>query len=200
MVYNNTCPPEVSQESSKNEWRHALAGWYEQNKGKTLSDHPEALLSLYKSGKLSLPQNSVNELAVNVLHRKNAQESIAEYRAGSTKNRKHTFHEVSATDFNCAEYKKAYEGIRGDALKRSILKSLKDSLEDVQTIDDLKEKKSKFLNSPEMEIIDKAQGKTTQIFGAVGLKTDSHYAVIKLFKEAEERINNNNPLSSPHKM
>ncbi|MCW8400787.1 hypothetical protein OQJ26_18555 [Legionella sp. PATHC038] len=186
-VYNYNNPPEGRP---RNEWRSALDKWYDQNKNKTLSDNPQALLSLCKRGELSLPKSFVNEL-----HKKNAQESIAEYRAGSTKDREHTFREVSASNFNCAEYKKEYQELRGDALKRAILKSLKDSLADVTTIEDVKKLKTKFLTSPEMEVINKAQGRTTEILGVFGLKTDSRKAVEKLFKDAEKRIEENSQFS-----
>ncbi|KTC78270.1 hypothetical protein [Legionella brunensis] len=128
---------------------------------------------------LSLPKRIVNEY--------NSQQSVKQYLSGSTTNRVHSFHEVSA------QYKEDYQGIKGDALKRAIINALKSSLAEVNSIEDFKKVKSQFLDSPEMKIIDKAQGRTTHLLGAFGLKTDSHRAVEKIFNEAEEEIRKNSP-------
>lgn len=161
-----------------------LENWYEKHSGKALSDHPKALLTLYKNGSITLPKSLVYEM-----HLRNSQESVKEYHSGSKENRKHTFHEVSAADFKFSEFKQEYQELRGDALKRTILKELKDSLEEVTTEEELKEIKLKFFKSAEMKVIDTAQDRSTYILTKLGLKhTDSHVAVEKIFKEAKARI------------
>ncbi|KTD31539.1 hypothetical protein [Legionella israelensis] len=177
--------------SQKGDWKKVLQHWYEKNEGKSLSDNPKALLSLYKSGSISLPKSVVYEM-----HLSNSSENVTEYRSGNKEDRKHTFHEVSAEDFKSQEYKQEYRGIRGDALKRTILKELKDALEDVKTEEELEEIKSNFFKSPEMKIIDKPQGRATRMLGHFGLKTDAHKAAEEIFKKAEEKISkfSNTPL------
>lgn len=180
-VYNERY---TNPSSDRKNWRKDLAIWYEKNPGQSISDNPKSLLRLYKNGSISLPKSLAYEM-----HLRNSSGNVAEYLSGSKENRKHTFYEVSSEDFGRPEYKQEYQGIRGDALKRTILNELKDSLEDVKTKEELEKIKSKFLKSPEMKIIDKAQGRTTHILGMFHLKkTDSHKAVERIFKEAEKRI------------
>ncbi|MBN9230926.1 MAG: hypothetical protein J0I93_08750 [Legionella sp.] len=158
--------------------------WYEKHPGEAISDNPKALMTLYKQGFITLPKSLVHEM-----HLKNSQEAVSEYHSGSMENRKHTFHEVSTADFKFADFKQEYKGLRGDALKRTILKELKDSLEEVTTEEELKTVKANFFKSEEMKIIDTAQDRSTKILGKLGLKhTDSHMAVEKIFKEAKVRI------------
>lgn len=161
-----------------------LGKWYEKHPGESISDNPKALLTLYKYGSISLPKSLVHEM-----HLRNSQEGVSEYHSGSKEDRKHTFHEVSAADFKFSDFKQEYQSLRGDTLKRTILKELKDSLEEVTTEDELKEIKANFFKSEEMKIIDTAQDRSTYILGKLRLKhTDSHVAVESIFKEAKARI------------
>ncbi|HHF7375334.1 hypothetical protein [Legionella bozemanae] len=182
-------------------WRKEIEDWYEKNPGKTLSEDPDALYSFYKKGTIALPQSYVDELNLrkeeeylkkNELNKENTKESIPEYRKGSTKDRKHDFREVSTDHTSCEVFKKEYQEIKGDSLKRAILKSLKDSVADIESPEDLQKFKSDFFNSPEMEIINTAQGKTTELLGKFGFKTDSHRAVVKIFEEAAKRFETGN--------
>lgn len=184
-VYNDECPKE---NNTKSNWRAALRDWYKANPGRALSDNSKALLHLYKNNGLLLPPSFVNDM-----HNKNAEKSVSEYQAGSTENRKHKFHDLSVDDFQQNSYKQEYQKLKGDALKRAILNQLKDSLEGAKTEEEFEKIKTNFLASPEMTIIDKAQGKMTFVLGFLGFKTDSHHAVDKIFKEAKARISHASP-------
>lgn len=177
-VYNHRFPPENTK---RNQWRQEIEDWYNKHQGQALSDNPVALFNLHNRGKIALPADMVYEM-----HLKNSDKAVEEYRSGSQENRVHRFHEVSADDFPHERFKREYKSIKGDALKRTILHELKDELAQVGTREELMEIKTRFLNSPEMAIFDKAQGKWTHRFD---LKTDSHKAVEKLFAAAEERLN-----------
>ncbi|KTD79234.1 hypothetical protein [Legionella waltersii] len=170
-------------------WKIALKHWYDKHPDQPISENPQALLKLYNNGWLSLPTSLVRDM-----HLKNTEVGVEEYQAGSTVNRVHTFHEASAEDLGYADdfkkIKEEFMGIKGDALKRVIIKELKDSLESIDTLEDLARRKLSFYDSPKMKILDIAQGKTTSILGPLGLKTSSHDAVAQLFKDAEKRIQN----------
>ncbi|MDX1838347.1 hypothetical protein DIZ81_10855 [Legionella taurinensis] len=177
-VYNYRFPPE---NTVHNQWRQEIENWYNKHKGQALSDHLPALLTLHHQGKIALPASIVNEL-----HLKNSEKAVEEYRAGSKENRTHAFHEVSVEDTTHDRFKSDYKGIKGDALKRSILRALKDELAEAETKEELLGIKTRFLSSPEMDILNTPQGKFTH---KLNLKTDSNKAVEKLFAAAEKRIN-----------
>ncbi|KTD67832.1 Dot/Icm T4SS effector [Legionella steelei] len=180
-VYNRIYPPHDDFDEIVH-WEHLVDRWYDEHEGQCLSDHPEELLKMYENGELSLPKKIVNDL-----HKDFASQGVHEYLSGKVKERKHA-REVSAYHFfTSPKHQEAYEGLKGDALKRTILNELKVSLSDITMKDALKKKKAAFLKSPEMEILDRPQGKPTKV---LGLKTDSHKAVDKIFKEAEKRIDN----------
>lgn len=166
FVYNNKRAGNFAPKGIN--WQTELIKWYDKNKGKSLSDNPQALFNLYKRGIISLPKSVVSVMVkdMNVIHLNNLKTSVTEYQSGSTKKRTHRFHEVSVDDFcglKSKEYKIEYSSLKGDDLKRVILSHLKDSLKDVNTIEDLNEIKSNFINSPEMKIIETAQGITTHV-------------------------------------
>ncbi|VEG90863.1 hypothetical protein [Legionella spiritensis] len=131
-------------------------------------------------------------------HNQNSRTSVKEFHSGKTKDKKHFYHEVSSNDFSSNAFKREYQGIKGDSLKRTILKELKDSLEDINSIGELEILREEFFNSSKMEVIDKAQGIVTHILAPIGLKTDSHRAVEKIFQEAEVRISHHHNYQSMH--
>lgn len=108
-----------------------------------------------------------------------------EYLSGKVKNRKHSREVQPYHFFTSQKHQEAYEGLKGDALKRAIINELKDSLSDITTKEELKKRKTEFFNSPQMQIIDRPQGTPTK---TLNLKTDAHKAVVKIFKEAEKQI------------
>ncbi|QRN03013.1 hypothetical protein GH742_03560 [Legionella sp. MW5194] len=174
-VHNHYFPSENTA------WRQEVENWYKKHQGEALSNHPQALLMLHHQGKIALPDSIAHELYL-----KNSTRAVEEYRSGSRKNRLHFFHEVSVNDASHDRFKNQYKGIKGDALKRAILNGLKDELAEAETEEALVDIITRFLKSPEMAILDKAQGKFTHSFN---LKTDSHKAAEKLFEAAKKRIN-----------
>lgn len=182
-VYNHLYPP-VDEFGDKLNWQGGIEQWYEQNEGESLSDHPEALFKFYNDGFLSLPKKIVNDL-----HKNLSNYGVDEYLSGKVKERKHAREIPIHHFFSNQKNKDEYEGLKGDALKRAIINKLKDSLSNITDPEELKTKKMDFLKSDEMKILDEPQGKPTKVLGALGLKTDSHKAVEKIFKEAEKRIN-----------
>jgi hypothetical protein len=151
-VYNDMY---ARQESSgqRVRWRPELNKWYKEHINQSVSGNPEELLNLYKKGVLSLPMNLVNEL-----HNSNASETIMEYHTGSEEKQNHSSYEVNTAEFSCTKYKKELQALQGAAQNREILNALKDSLEDVKTINELNDRKSHFYHSPEMKLIDKFHG------------------------------------------
>ncbi len=118
-------------------------------------------------------------------------ETLLEELSQDKKFKKHS-HEVDVNRFFSPKKQEIYEGLKGDGLKRVILKELRDSLADIRTMEQLEEKKLEFLASPEMQILAEGQDKTTK---KLNLKTSSRKKVMVIFKEAEERILNNPDLS-----
>ena len=178
-VYNRLYPP-IDEFDDQVNWAHELELWYEQNEGQSLSDNPKELLRLYECGELSLPKKFVNDLRKDF-----SNQGVDEYLSGKVKNRKHSREVQPYHFFTSQKHQEAYEGLKGDALKRAIINELKDSLSDITTKEELKKRKTEFFNSPQMQIIDRPQGTPTK---TLNLKTDAHKAVVKIFKEAEKQI------------
>ncbi|HEI6745904.1 TPA: hypothetical protein SJ233_002857 [Legionella pneumophila] len=176
-VYNYKFPPDNKK---RNQWRETIDKWYTNNPGKALTDYPEVLLGFHNQGKITLPPRMVHEMRI-----QHSDIEVSEYLSGRRESRAHTFHEVSPDDFQSPSFKKQYQSIKGDALKRTILRELKYSLDQMDNLEELQQLKHQFLRSPEMQILDKAQGQWTSRFH---LKTDSHKAVERMFASAEKRI------------
>ncbi|MDW9008484.1 Dot/Icm T4SS effector Lem28 [Legionella pneumophila] len=174
-VYNFIYPP-TDEEDNRIDWRVPIEKWYENNRDESLSDNPHTLLRFYHEGLISLPKKLAHDL----------HETILEELSQDKKFKKHS-HEVGVNRFFSPKKQEIYEGLKGDGLKKVILKELRDSLAEIRTMEQLEEKKLEFLASPEMQILAEGQDKTTK---ALNLKTSSRKKVMVIFKEAEERILN----------
>lgn len=180
-LYNHIYPPmDEYYENERANWKDPIINWYEQNEGQALSDHPKVLLKFFKEGHLALPSKLVKELQNTYVN-----QGAEEYLSGKVKERKHGHREVGFEFFASRKHQEAYSGLKGDALKRTIINELKDSLEDITSRKDLEQMRLDFLASPQMQLLDKPQGKSTKLFH---WKTDAHKAVDKIFRKAERRI------------
>ncbi|WP_367605513.1 hypothetical protein [Legionella sp. W05-934-2] len=179
--------------SNKSAWRWAVRSFYYSNPGWSLSKSPIKLLERVEQNVILLPKDVIDELKSHkelllTQHKTNSRVAVREYLEGRLSNRQHSFHEVSSADFALSEFQEQYSGLKGDALKRSLLKELKDSLEKVNSASEIEAIKKEFVTSGKMKVIDTAQGRTTYFLSVFGLKTDSHRAVDKLFQSAHKRI------------
>ncbi|HAT9398998.1 TPA: hypothetical protein JBC53_06130, partial [Legionella pneumophila subsp. pneumophila] len=107
--------------------------------------------------------------------------AVKEYLNGKIGSRFHLFTAKVDEKIGDKSFKERYSQVKGDILKRAIINNLKNDIEKIGNLDDLKEFEKKFKQSSEYMTLSKAQGLFTKV---TGIKTDSQRAVEEIFSKA----------------
>ncbi|CZG25222.1 Dot/Icm T4SS effector Lem4/SmdA [Legionella pneumophila] len=107
--------------------------------------------------------------------------AIKEYLNGKIGSRFHLFTAKVDEKIGDQAFKDRYSQVKGDILKRAIINNLKNDIEKIDNLDDLKDFIKKFKQSSEYMTLSKAQGLFTKV---TGIKTDSQRAVEEIFSKA----------------
>lgn len=102
-------------------------------------------------------------------------------------------HEIQVEGSQFQQLKDRFKNLRGDTLKTSILDDIKSKIENTNSEGDLKKLKDNFEQSDEYQVLNTAQGKTTQFvqkYKLFKLNTTSIDTLNEMFEKQEDYLKN----------